>query len=181
MKNLGKSKFFLAKKFAYNNFPFFPPKADSPLANTFPFSFRFSQRKNGGFTIVELLVVVSIIALIASSVFVLLSRARTKGRDATREQHIKTLQTALDSYYTNARSYPTCSPGQFVPKSDNTDCLSVPLKGAESISVLPRDPLNQGNYRYFYESADGATYIITYYLETGDIPGKSAGMNQTTP
>lgn len=131
-----------------------------------------------GFTIIELLVVVSIIALIASSVFVLLSQARMKGRDAARERHIKTLQTALDSYYTNARSYPVCDPGQFIT---GTDCMSLPLIGAEAFSAAPRDPMNQGNYRYFYESASGADYAITYYLETGDIPGKSAGINQATP
>jgi prepilin-type N-terminal cleavage/methylation domain-containing protein len=177
MKNSGKSKFFLAKKFAYHNFSFF----------NFPFSFRFSLKQNGGFTIVELLVVVSIIALIASSVFVLLSGARAKGRDATREQHIKTLQTALDSFYTNARSYPACNvnpppatpPGDFITGGG---CASVEteLADAQAVVSVPRDPLNQGNFRYRYYS-DGPEYIITYYLETGDIPGKSAGENRATP
>lgn len=142
---------------------------------------KMRKRRRGGFTIVELLVVVSIIALIASSVFVLLSKARAKGRDAVREQDIKTLQTALDSYHTNARSYPQCDPGQFVPDSGATDCLSAPLSGAQAIAALPHDPLNQGNYRYFYESASGVDYVIIYYLETGDIPGKLAGQNQATP
>lgn len=131
-----------------------------------------------GFTIIELLVVSAIIALIASSVFVLLSQARAKGRDATREQHIKTIQSALESFYTNARRYPVCNPGEFIT---GQDCISVPLVNAEAIVASPRDPLNQGNYRYFYESAAGADYMITYYLETGEVPGKSAGRNQATP
>lgn len=131
-----------------------------------------------GFTIIELLVVTAIIALIASSVFVLLSQARAKGRDVTREQHIKTLQSALESFYTNARRYPPCSPGEFIT---GTDCASVELVNAEALAASPRDPLNQGNFRYFYESADGADYALTYHLETNGIPGKSAGENRATP
>lgn len=134
-----------------------------------------------GFTIIELLVVVSIIALIASSVFVLLSQARAKGRDATREEHMKTLQNALELYHTNARSYPTCDPGVFIDGVSDDSCVSTLLINAQAIAALPRDPLNQGNYRYFYESASGADFIISYYLETDEIPGKSAGLNQATP
>lgn len=132
-----------------------------------------------GFTIIELLVVVAIIALIASTVFVLLSQARAKGRDAVREQGIKTLQSALESFYTNARRYPICDPGGYFDGS----CASVEteLINAEAVAAVPRDPLHQGNYRYFYESVDGVDYIISYYLETGGIPGKSVGLNQATP
>ncbi|MDO8600529.1 MAG: type II secretion system protein [bacterium] len=134
--------------------------------------------QSGGFTIIELLVVTAIIALLASAIFVTLSSARAKGRDATREQHIKTLQSALESFYTNARRYPICDPGEFVTGSD---CLSVDLVNAEAIAASPLDPLNQGNNRYFYESVDGVDYVITYYLETDGIPAKSAGENQATP
>lgn len=135
-----------------------------------------------GFTIIELLVVTAIIALLASAIFVTLSSARAKGRDATREQHIKTIQSALESYYTNARSYPVCdSPGVYIDGVSDDTCISTLLINAEAIATLPRDPLNQGNYRYLYESVDGSDYIITYYLETGDIPQKLIGENHATP
>lgn len=134
-----------------------------------------------GFTIIELLVVSAIIALLASSVLVLFSNTRAKGRDATREQHLKTIQSSLESFYTNARRYPVCTPGEFIPNAGGTDCVSSELVPAEAIAALPRDPLNQGNYRYFYQSADGRSYDMVYYLETNSIRGKAVGENHATP
>jgi len=68
-----------------------------------------------GFTLVELLVVISIIALLASIVFASLNSARGKARDARRVADFRQLQTALEFYYDSNNAYPfisgICNPG----------------------------------------------------------------------
>ena len=137
---------------------------------------RIALASRGGFTIIEMLVVVAIAGMLLSGVFVLFQGARAKGRDAVREQDIKTLQNALSLYVTNFRSYPV-----YDGYLTGDDAVSVALKNSDSLPQMLRDSLNSGNYRYSYTSADGSTYILKYYLETNSVPGKAAGLNQVSP
>jgi type IV pilus assembly protein PilA len=131
---------------------------------------------NKGFTLVELLVVVAIMALLLSLVFVLFSSARAKSRDAKREAEIKSLQTALGIYVTNSGVYPV-----YTGPITGTDAMSSALLTSGAIPDIPKDPINSGNYVYTYDSTDGRTYTITYYLETNTILGKSAGQQIVGP
>lgn len=136
----------------------------------YPFSSRC------GFTIVELLVVMAIIVLLGSLILTQLSSSRARSRDAERESEIKTLQNALALYIVNNKLYPIYSG----PLS-GTDSASVALVNDDALNQTPTDPFNSGNYQYVYDSADGSTYIITYYLETNSISGKSAGVHTAAP
>lgn len=71
------------------------------------------KQRQIGFTLVELLVVISIIALLSSMVMYGISRARIKSRDTRRAADIKQYQTALDLYYQTCGSYPV-APGVVV-------------------------------------------------------------------
>ena len=122
-----------------------------------------------GFTILEILVVLAIMGVVGSLVFVQLGEARSRARDAEREQEIKTLQNAL---------YPLAADP--IPLTGQ-DPVSVELKTQDAISQIPTDPLNRDAYRYVYESANGSTYRITYSLETNSISGKAAGSQEATP
>ncbi len=151
------------------------------------------ERRRNGFTIIELLVVVAIIAMLASAALALFSQVRVKARDATREQNTKTLQTALNLYATNSRKYPASSVlGTCTPSADcstisscgepitNTSQAGSLLVQDGSLPSIPADPINQGNYKFYY-SSDSLSYTISYCLETSSIPQKSAGLNQATP
>lgn len=140
--------------------------------------FRAQARSRRGFTLLELLVVVAIIGLLTALVFALFSAARAKSRDARREQDAKTLQQALALYIASNPTYPIDVDGEYLT---GADAVSVALISAGAISTTPRDPLNTGSYRYHYQSANGLTYTITYFLETNTIPGKSAGSQQASP
>lgn len=135
-----------------------------------------TPRLLAGFTIIELLVVVSIIALLLSAVGYFFTQARQKSRDVVREQHMKTLQNALAIYATARRVYPV-----YDGPLTGGDIVSTSLQSADALSQTPFDPLNSGNYRYVYTSVNGGTYTIRYYLETNSIPGKSPGLNQIIP
>ena len=132
-----------------------------------------------GFTIIELLVVVAIIALIASLVLVQFQVARARARDAQREHDIKTLQTALALYVTNKGTFPVYS-GPICPTMPCSDALSVALLDESVLPGIPKDPVNTDVLIYSYVSA-GSTYALSYTLETDSIPGKSSGAQTATP
>ncbi len=140
-----------------------------------------------GFTLIELLVVVAVIAMILSFIFVSTQTAKTKNRDARREEDAKQIQNALDIYVTNARRYPVCAQETVIDGAG--DCLSQVLVTAGAISGVPIDPLGHGtgscgvsgSFVYCYQSADGFSYVLRYALETDTIPGKSAGWQTLSP
>jgi prepilin-type N-terminal cleavage/methylation domain-containing protein len=64
--------------------------------------------KNKGFTLVELLIVVAIIAILTGMLTVNLADARERARDAQRKADLKQIQNALELYKNdqNPQSYP---------------------------------------------------------------------------
>ena len=56
---------------------------------------KFLNIKAKGFTLVELLVTISIVSVISSTIYAPFNTARKKGRDAKRVSEIKSIQTAL--------------------------------------------------------------------------------------
>lgn len=146
---------------------------------------------NQGFTLVELLVVISIIGLLSSFAIVSLNTARIKARDALRKGDMAQLRTALNLYYDDYLSYPECDEADWNPDwgsgddpmgsspANGSDCynnvLSLELSsGARPIMANPpNDPRNKTNddavdttYLYRYISDTGGTqYAIIYYLE----------------
>lgn len=140
-----------------------------------------------GFTIIELLVVLAIIAMLSSFIFVMLKGAQAKNRDARREEDIKQVQNALGLYAVNAHRFPVCATQAVI--NGATDCLSQVLVASGAISGLPTDPLGRasgacgepGSFVYCYQSPDGFSYTLRYALETDTIPGKSAGWQSVSP
>lgn len=66
-----------------------------------------------GFTLIELMVVISIIGILAGQLIVAVEAARVRARDADRLNTVRQLQTALELHYTEHGSYPTLPSGSF--------------------------------------------------------------------
>jgi prepilin-type N-terminal cleavage/methylation domain-containing protein len=110
--------------------------------------------KRKGFTLVEILIVVSIIGLLSSIVLVGLGSFRARGRDARRIADLRETQNALELYYGKFGMYPTVA----------WDELERTLVGAEiGVTGISDDPLG-GSNRYAYGS-DGQSYVIGAKLE----------------
>lgn len=87
--------------------------------------------KKGGFTLVELLVVVGIIAILAVIGITLYSRTLQESRDAKRQQDIQSISKALEIHYdTFTGQYPALEPGWFIdPESQSVEVPKDPLNG----------------------------------------------------
>ena len=125
------------------------------------------ERDQKGFTLVELLVVISIVGvLMAISIFGL-QGARESSRDARRKADLELIRSGLELYRSDCNSYPVGS-------------LSTPLVGDDSTSScsssnvyvqeVPNDPSSPAR-SYLYSSA-GLSYELCASLEsdTGDRP-----------
>ena len=143
--------------------------------------------KKDGFTLVEILVVIFIVALLLAVTQVSLSSARSKTRDIRRISDVRQTQNGLELYFHNKNKYPTAA--NITLGSDNhdtfcdtaagfqadeTDCESFYFKDLPSAPTPPDDNI------YVYSSADGETYTIIFELEkaAGTL---SAGAHTATP
>lgn len=62
--------------------------------------------KQKGFTLIELMVVISIISLLSSIILASLSLARQKANDAKVSENISQVSTAINEYYLDNSNYP---------------------------------------------------------------------------
>ena len=67
------------------------------------------KKSQQGFTLIEILIVVAIIAILASVVLVGLGPTQAQGRDARRISDLREVQTGLELYYNKNGVYPTAS------------------------------------------------------------------------
>ncbi|HEY4499941.1 MAG TPA: prepilin-type N-terminal cleavage/methylation domain-containing protein [Candidatus Paceibacterota bacterium] len=103
-----------------------------------------------GFTLIEILIVVSIIGLLASVILVGLGGFRSRGRDTRRVADLKAIQNGLELYYSRNNQYP----------SNLSDLLS----GGIGVNKLPKDPSSNSDYYYSY-TASRQSYIVAAQLE----------------
>ncbi|MDA8596917.1 type II secretion system GspH family protein [Candidatus Pacebacteria bacterium] len=133
-----------------------------------------------GFTLTELLVVVSIISLLTTSSLTFLGEARNKARDSVRITEINEISKALELYHFDHGHYPPESGNNVYYDSRNSghwSALSAFLV-PEYLPLLPVDPKNGGAIgicgncgEYHYRKRNN-TYTLSTYLESEDHPNK---------
>jgi prepilin-type N-terminal cleavage/methylation domain-containing protein len=67
----------------------------------------YSLKKQKGFTIVELLIVIVVIGILATLVIVTFAGIQQKGRNSQRQTDINALQSHVEAYYAQKGNYPT--------------------------------------------------------------------------
>ncbi|OQA03892.1 MAG: Type II secretion system protein G precursor [bacterium ADurb.Bin400] len=119
--------------------------------------------KKTAFTLIETLIVVVIVAVLATAVTAGYSNARTRSRDARRVSDMTSLQAALEGYNQSEGSHPlctntiggdqwcgTCSPGGY----SEFQAALQPLADKGYLPLIAKDPLNDsssGSQCYTYE------------------------------
>lgn len=123
-----------------------------------------------GFTLIEMLVVISIIGILATLVAANLNSARSRARDAQRKSDMKNIQTALRVYYNDFGVYPGASGGNILGCGLGISLCpwgsewSVNSGANVYMQVLPTDPLSPSqSYKYVFTDSDN--YILSACLE----------------
>lgn len=65
-----------------------------------------NRKAQGGFTLVELLIVIVVIAILAAIVINTFAGVQSKARNTERQTDIKSIASQLEVYYTNTGNYP---------------------------------------------------------------------------
>ncbi len=91
-----------------------------------------------GFSLVELLVVITIMAILSVTAYIAVGGQTTKAQNSKRLQDISTLQQALELYLVKENQYPE----------------SLSDMGANIISEIPKDPSTKSVY--YYKRGDSA-------------------------
>lgn len=136
------------------------------------FSFLTSQiSTQGGFTLLELLVVISIIGILTALGAVNYVGVRERARDAERKADLSQIQTALEFYRSDTGEYPTRT--LFY---SNIACNGeFANNGVVYIKSVPCDPSTGAKYNYNRQSL--YTYTVSVCLENAD---DSQGSTDTT-
>ncbi len=107
-----------------------------------------------GFTLIEILTTVAILAILSAVVLSSLNNARIRGRDLKRVADIKQIQQALENYFDACYSYPSD-----LSAFNGTDC-----KGNKLIPSVPKDPLDKTDYIYSNINATDPAQPVGFYL-----------------
>jgi general secretion pathway protein G len=131
-----------------------------------------SPRRNSGFTLIETLVVIVIIAVLATLVAPSIFRHVGAAKDATARTQIEMLGAALDSYRLDNGRYPTTDQGlEALWSRPSRDPVPPGWKGPYLRKEVPADPWDRP---YLYRSP-GTETSMGYELLSYGADGKAGG------
>ncbi|PZM83279.1 hypothetical protein DLH72_03855 [Candidatus Gracilibacteria bacterium] len=119
--------------------------------------------KTKAFTLVELIITITILAILATIAFINLGNYPADSRDAVRKSDLRTIEKAMTIYHIENGRYPT-------PDKDTVDGKTYfgekAFKELGKINELPLDPTTGKPYRYI---SLGVGYILVAELENGEL------------
>lgn len=126
--------------------------------------------KNKGFTLIELVIVMAIIATLTALATFNFSQARVRARDVQRKNELKAIQNALEMYKNDKipQEYP-----------DSLDLLVTTYMS--KLPVDPKEKVTAGSwedYCYDPDTSDALKYYLVACLENaGDVDKSTASTN----
>jgi prepilin-type N-terminal cleavage/methylation domain-containing protein len=136
------------------------------------------KKRNQGFTIVELLIVIVVIGILALLVITTYSGIQAKARNSKRSSDVKSLQTHLEAFFQSNGYYPSnanLNDGSWLTtnmKSLDQNALSDPSSGgsktiatAAAAKVYAYAPLNSAGTSCEADNTTCAKYTLTATYE----------------
>lgn len=107
----------------------------------------YKKINNRGFTLVELIISIAIIAILISIITTVLFSARKESRDLTRVNDVQQLSLAVHLYREANGGYPDYADGIVIGVGNTIDTDLAPYLGG-----IDPDPLSSGAFSYMYDS-----------------------------
>ena len=125
-----------------------------------------------GFTLIEMLIVIAIIAILSAIVLTGVTGFQASARDTARIGDLKNIQDYLELYYNKCGFYPgqydasagTCTAGT---PGNAWATLAGTMASAGVTSQFPTDPLPARSFCYA-TNVDGQEYVLGTVLESGN-------------
>jgi len=136
--------------------------------------FKSIKKAQEGFTIIELLIVIAIIAILVGLVLNNFQGAQAKARDTQRVTDINNINSKLEEYYNENNAYPQTFTAATFPGID-AQSLVDPKGGTVTIAAAAADataasaaavPTVDNNYAYAAYPASCTTDCTGYVLKT---------------
>lgn len=108
---------------------------------------RRRQRASRGMTLIEIIVVITILSLLMAAVGVAVIPQLDKAKQDTARMDIGNLQTALKTYYAKKGNYPDTGTG---------------LRSLVESQILDRAPVDPWGHDYVYMNEGGKPVVISY-------------------
>jgi general secretion pathway protein G len=139
------------------------------------------RNRQSGFTLIEIMVVVVILAVLGALVVPKILENVDKARVTRAQSDIRAIQTALDLYRLDNFKYPTTEQGLQALVKQPSDPTITNYRSGGYLPSLPKDPWNNP-YQYVSPGADGRDYEITTYGRDGKPGGEGydADISTTT-
>lgn len=131
-------------------------------------------KSKSGFTIVELLIVIVVIAILAAITIVAYNGIQQRGRDSDRKSGVTTIQKALELYHIDNGGYPTCTANvTYIPGGTRGSCLTdaasfIASLAPKYIQKVPQDPTGTGDFKFFYVFGSKKLTDVTYSASSDD-------------
>ncbi len=129
------------------------------------------RNRQNGFTLIEIMVVVVILAVLGALVVPKIRENVDKARVTRAQSDIRAIQTALDLYRLDNFKYPTTEQGMQALVKQPADPTITNYRSGGYLPSLPKDPWNNP-YQYMSPGPDGRDYEITSYGRAGKPGGE---------
>jgi prepilin-type N-terminal cleavage/methylation domain-containing protein len=133
---------------------------------------KISYSDNGGFTLIEMLIVIAVIAILAGIVITGITGFQASARDTKRIANLRSAQNLLELYYNSCGRYPgglNCEADDVDGGAGSWADLTDAIKGKLKITNFPEPPGGlsspTGNKRFLYQSDGGTSYVLGAELE----------------
>ncbi len=140
-----------------------------------------------GFTLIELVVVISILAILSGVLVPRVTNHMKSARDSRRLADIKAIRNAVEQYYLDKGSFPIANTNSAYggwDVSNDGDFITV-LRDYGYLEQMPVDPINDATYHYRYYvypqgsyncKGTGSFYVLGIKaFESSDFAAKNKG------
>lgn len=123
-----------------------------------------------GFTLLELLIVIAIIAILSVALLPTITGAPAKARDAARVSAVESIVTVIEKIVLDGGSYPTSvAAGECLTNTANTAGAAINAKLPSGLPKGQNDNLitlcSNPKNGYFYKSFSGGGYMVVVQVE----------------